>query len=62
MCWGHKDVVLSNQAVTVRVVVCGVVCEDRLSSNYFGVDGTAALAPALRGLTALQTLGYVCRV
>ncbi len=36
-----------------------MVCEGSLSSNNLGEAGPVALAPALRQLTALQTLEYV---
>jgi hypothetical protein len=38
----------------------GVVREDSLDYNYLNAAGGTALAPALRKLTALQTLKYVC--
>ncbi len=41
------------------MMLCGVVCEDRLSGNDLGAAGATALLPALRELTALQTLSYV---
>ena len=50
-------VVLGKQAVTMCEVWC--TC-NRLSNNSLGAAGAAALAPALRELTALQTLSYVC--
>ncbi len=39
---------------------CCVVCEGSVSYNGLGEAGAAALAPALRQLTALRKLKYVC--
>ena len=48
------------RSVTCAVPTCGMpLCEDRLGGNRLGDAGAAALAPALRELTALRTLMYV---
>jgi hypothetical protein len=41
-------------------LLCGLACESSLYGNDLGAAGATALLPALRELTALQSLTYVC--